>query len=382
MKREDEKYQSYLKSSKFVELSDHSSTEDEEIITISSSSSSSDQQEGKRVKIDDQASNGSTGDDDQRSSDLLSTTRRKQLVKDKEILARNIMRYEYAAVMEKGREDYDEAGDGSSTSSEPEIATSSSTNGASATPTARPNRECRSLYKQLMHGQAGTLEARTNKLEGEVQQAVLWNAASFEETKKEPSIEEGSDRSSEMEFQTGNGEESSDSFHPDADGDGDGAAANANTEAVIDSFCTWLLGVDGGCRDRKTARQYASQVFNIVKTVDPNDLNIHCLLAPKKVRDKWLEKVEKKRRPGTCKTYLASLSKFQRFLMIESPASVKSTQEVVRQCKEQVTEWMASYKAPLGKRKWQKQQEDLEKLVTPEDVRKFDTLRLASTRAH
>jgi hypothetical protein len=34
---------------------------------------------------------------------------------------------------------------------------------------------------------------------------------------------------------------------------------------------------------------------------------------------------------------------------------------------------MASCKAPIAKRKWQKQKEDLEKLVTPNDVRKFDS---------
>lgn len=40
--------------------------------------------------------------------------------------------------------------------------------------------------------------------------------------------------------------------------------------------------------------------------------------------------------------------------------------------KEQVLEWMSSYNAPIAQRRWEKQLEDLEKLVTPKDIQAFD----------
>ena len=43
-------------------------------------------------------------------------------------------------------------------------------------------------------------------------------------------------------------------------------------------------------------------------------------------------------------------------------------QDDVRKVKEQVLEWMSVYNAPIAERRWGKQLEDLEKIVTPKDI--------------
>lgn len=51
--------------------------------------------------------------------------------------------------------------------------------------------------------------------------------------------------------------------------------------------------------------------------------------------------------------------------MVENPSNILKSQEDARKVKEQVLEWMSSYNAPIAQRRWEKQLEDLEKLVTP-----------------
>ena len=90
-----------------------------------------------------------------------------------------------------------------------------------------------------------------------------------------------------------------------------------------------LKGIDGGCREDKTARQYTSQISSIIQAVDPHGFNVTSILSVKDLREKWLTP-ENRRRPGTCKAYLGSLSKFLRFLMVENPDNILPSQESVR----------------------------------------------------
>ena len=46
-------------------------------------------------------------------------------------------------------------------------------------------------------------------------------------------------------------------------------SSNKRTEETLDQFFKWLTGIDGGRREEKTAKQYVSQVCNIVRKVDP-----------------------------------------------------------------------------------------------------------------
>ena len=158
---------------------------------------------------------------------------------------------------------------------------------------------------------------------------------------------------------------------------GTAASSNAVTEEILGQFKKWLQGIDGGRREEKTAKQYTSQIFAIIQAIDPKNLTVDSTLSVKALRDKWLTPLEKQRRPGTCKAYLGSLSKFIRFLMVENPSNILKSQEDARKVKEQVLEWMSSYNAPIAQRRWEKQLEDLEKLVTPKDIQEFDKSALA-----
>ncbi|EDO28775.1 predicted protein [Nematostella vectensis] len=113
------------------------------------------------------------------------------------------------------------------------------------------------------------------------------------------------------------------------------------------------------------------KVHAIIKDVDPDELRIDSILNKKHLRDKWLQKLERNRKPGTCKAYLGSLSRFLRFLVVEKLEDLKLTEEHVTKVRVQVQEWSASFKKPFKERRWEKHQEDLEKLITPEDVQKF-----------
>ena len=58
--------------------------------------------------------------------------------------------------------------------------------------------------------------------------------------------------------------------------------------------------------------------------------------------------------------------------MVENPSEITKKQDDVRKLKEQVQEWQTSYNAPIAQRRWQKQMQDLEKLITPNDVQTFE----------
>ncbi|EDO27707.1 predicted protein [Nematostella vectensis] len=137
----------------------------------------------------------------------------------------------------------------------------------------------------------------------------------------------------------------------------DDEGRNDDTDKILDAFLQWLQGIDG----------------------DPDELRIDRILNKKHLRDKWLQKLERNRKPGTCKAYLGSLSRFIRFLVVEKLEDLKLTEEHVTKVRVQVQEWSASFKKPFKERRWEKHQEDLEKLITPEDVQKFS--KSASVRA-
>ena len=76
---------------------------------------------------------------------------------------------------------------------------------------------------------------------------------------------------------------------------GTAASSNTVTEEILDQFKKWLQGIDGGCREEKTAKQYTSQIFAIIEAIDPKHLTVASTLNVKALRDKWLSPLEKQR---------------------------------------------------------------------------------------
>ena len=116
------------------------------------------------------------------------------------------------------------------------------------------------------------------------------------------------------------------------------AKSNMITEKVLMQFVNWLQGIDGGRREQKTAKNYAAGVSSIIYAADTANFSIISIFNAKLGREKWLIPLEKKRQPGTCKSYLGSLSKFLRFLMVENLPEITVKQDDIRTLKEQVQE--------------------------------------------
>ena len=151
-----------------------------------------------------------------------------------------------------------------------------------------------------------------------------------------------------------------------------GVCRNSVTESMLDSFKEWLQGIDGGRRDARTAKQYVSQVSAIISHIDSAERKVSSVLDKQVLRDNWLAKMERVKKPGTCKSYLGSLSRFLRFIIVEKPRCLKTYIEQALKVREQVQEWMCSYKKPLAERRWEKSMEDLKKLITPDQIQAFD----------
>lgn len=156
--------------------------------------------------------------------------------------------------------------------------------------------------------------------------------------------------------------------------EGDGLQDEEKEENVeiFSSFCQWLQTADGGRKDTKMAKQHCSQVRKILVTIDP-EKNLTSLFNKSLVRDKFLkEHAEQKYKPDTVKAHLLSLRNFCSFVLTEEPECITVNAAIIQQVAEKARLWTSSYKKDSNRRHLEKQMEDLENLVTPEMISKFE----------
>lgn len=156
--------------------------------------------------------------------------------------------------------------------------------------------------------------------------------------------------------------------------EGDGLQDEEKEENVeiFKSFCQWLQTADGGRKDTKMAKQHCSQVRKILVTIDP-EKNLTSLFNKSLVRDKFLkEHAEQKYKPDTVKAHLLSLRNFCSFVLTEEPECITVNAAIIQQVAEKARLWTSSYKKDSNRRHLEKQKEDLENLVTPEMISKFE----------
>lgn len=143
-------------------------------------------------------------------------------------------------------------------------------------------------------------------------------------------------------------------------------------EEIFRAFCQWLQTADGGRRDRKMAKQHSSQVCKILVIIDP-EKRLSSLLNKNLIRDKFLvDYAEKMYKPDTVKAHLLSLRNFCSFVKTEEPSSVTVDVATIEKIEEKARLWSSSYKKDSNRRHLEKQNEDLQKLVTPEMVSQFE----------
>ncbi|XP_028415023.1 uncharacterized protein LOC114538102 [Dendronephthya gigantea] len=146
---------------------------------------------------------------------------------------------------------------------------------------------------------------------------------------------------------------------------------------LFNNFEAWLQGPDGGRKEERVARQCSRQIQMVVEYIDKEKRDLKNILQKHILRDKWLTQFEKDKRPGTVKSYLASLNHFYVFLKCENPPQVDASEEMLSCLSSQVKLWNKSFQRLVKDRFWEKRLEDMEQLRTPEQVKEFDVSSVA-----
>lgn len=148
-------------------------------------------------------------------------------------------------------------------------------------------------------------------------------------------------------------------------------------KVVLEEFEKWLQTADGGRKDEANATRCSRQVQLVMLYINPEKPVLKDIMDKKSLRDKWLNKIEKERRPGTVKSYLGALRQFYSFLQCESPQNVETSPKALSGLIAQMTQWSKSFHKLIKSRFWEKRLDDLEKLRTPEQIREFASSDLA-----
>ena len=147
----------------------------------------------------------------------------------------------------------------------------------------------------------------------------------------------------------------------------------AEVQQTFEQFEDWLLSPDCERKDEKTTKQHVAQVKKVLSVVGGGTC-LQSLVDTKKIRDVFLRQyAEVKYLPATIKSYLMSLQHYCSFLLAEKPASGGTFEKDDVVClREKLRNWSASYKRDTTRRRWEKMEEDLSTLITPDKINAFD----------
>jgi len=124
----------------------------------------------------------------------------------------------------------------------------------------------------------------------------------------------------------------------------------------------------------KSAKQHLSQIMCILSNTEQNEL---CALWDKAVLDKFRCCMdEKKFMPATKKSYLNSVKHLYRFLTREGLCANEQA-KIIGQMKDHLACWISSYRKESAKHEQKKLADNLNKLLTPEDMAKFKSSEVA-----
>ncbi len=153
-------------------------------------------------------------------------------------------------------------------------------------------------------------------------------------------------------------------------------SSNVDEKVILSNFNDWLTGPDGGRKDQKSARQCMRQVEMVMGYITPAAPAISSLLDKAVLRDNWLSRFEKEKRPGTVKSYLGALNNFYVYLRAECQHEIKEldvSEALLVSLSEQVKLWARSSRKMAQDRFWEKRVEDIDSLKRPEQITLFDT---------
>ena len=164
--------------------------------------------------------------------------------------------------------------------------------------------------------------------------------------------------------------ESIESSADDCDGD---ETEETNEREVFTNFKHWLQSADGGQLDQRTAKQHYKQMIKLFGLVDGKK-DLKSLYNAGLINDKFLEDHAKKLyHPKTTQSYLMSLRHFYAFSLTEKMGKyIPVPKESVLSLKEKTSRWLSSFRQTSAKRHWEKMEEDLHQLITPEHIKEFE----------
>lgn len=136
-------------------------------------------------------------------------------------------------------------------------------------------------------------------------------------------------------------------------------------------FEAWLHSADGGKLDKKTSQQHAKQVSKLLSVIDDKQ-DMSSLFNHGLINDRFLEAHAKQHySPKTTQSYLMSLRHFYSFSLTDN-TGIDVPKERVIALQDKITRWSSSFRQDCTKRHWEKMEEDLGALITPEQITEFE----------
>lgn len=145
------------------------------------------------------------------------------------------------------------------------------------------------------------------------------------------------------------------------------------TDKTLTEFETWLVSTDGGRKTDKSAKQHKAQVRTVLLSADTNSCKLQTLWdrsALQHFTDVYA--VEKLLSATTIKSYLCSIRHFYTFLLNESADLSVSVKVSLREMSDRLAKWITSYRKESAAQRLNKQDRNLNSLISPGDVAKFD----------
>ena len=145
---------------------------------------------------------------------------------------------------------------------------------------------------------------------------------------------------------------------------------NQDSRITFEKFEKWILSPDGGEKEPKPASLVVRQVQKILIMLGTE--NIESLFDKVQIRDKFYPESRASVKAGTTISYLHSLRKFYTFVMTEDDVGLsqdcrKEADALFKKC----GEWCKILTKDVKRRFWEKQEEDLSRLITPGKIQEF-----------
>lgn len=206
----------------------------------------------------------------------------------------------------------------------------------------------------------------TFKTASECETTLLAEAGKMEEYEMKVILEDDSDSDDVLD------KESAPSEVDDSSG-----KEELETDDMLKQYYEWLVEVDGGYRDEKSAKQYQTQVKSVIRKLkELSQKDEHKNLSGSELLTlegqegvtllkKWLTYTVKKYQPGTVRSYLMSIRLFYKYL---SQDCKTPSQDILTSRRDLMTSWSSAQKKKSLRRRLNKKDADYKKILSGKNL--------------